>query len=142
MKQRITVEQLQELTPEQQARLKLWWKPERGDMFAYFSSSPKARNYVQVEYCCNPIKVNGWDRTIFANGANGRNNHFNISDCLPLLSIGQCIELLLEKAETVEGDPYPSVEILADPGIGLFWDGRRGGVEFIDTLWEAVKQTI
>jgi hypothetical protein len=32
MKQRITIDQLQELTEEQQQRLEEWWKPEEGDL--------------------------------------------------------------------------------------------------------------
>jgi hypothetical protein len=72
MKRRITVKQLQELTPEQQVKLNRWWSPENGDYY----------------YCIN------WDfkpykGLVYLKGT-GEKKH----DALPFLNIGQMIELL------------------------------------------------
>jgi hypothetical protein len=65
VKQRITIEDLQQLSPEQQERLRKWWRPEPGDI----SLSPQGIEKVYVG------DITQKDRNT------------------PLLSIGQCIEL-------------------------------------------------
>lgn len=71
-------------------------------------------------------------------------------EILPLLSIGQCIQFLIENCKLDEGDPYPSLTFhkqtdeycMSNLGIGLFWEGRREGRELIDALWEAIKAVL
>lgn len=68
MKQRISVEQLQELTAEQRQRLREWWKSEVLDIVYDRQLGTKA--LVCTEYAI---------------------------DCLPLLNIGQMLALLQDK---------------------------------------------
>jgi hypothetical protein len=75
MKQRITLEQLNELDEEQLTRLRDWWKPEEGDWYFH----PRFRDiYV--------LAINGFE------GTEELKTTYS-----PLLSIGQYIELLEEK---------------------------------------------
>ena len=68
MKQRISAEDLAELTPEQQERLREWWTPEVGDYIVHDTQG----------IGCLFGDVDIMDKT----------------HMLPRLSIGQCIELL------------------------------------------------
>jgi len=77
MKQRIDVSQLQELNPEQQERLRQWWEPEFGDVFII----PE-----------NGEEIHAVDRSWLLIIRNDPR-------FLPLLSVGQCIELLVDKNE-------------------------------------------
>jgi len=112
MKRRITVEQLQELTEEQQQRLREWWKPEHGDWYLQYwiDDEPSLLIY---------------------------DSHTYLDDMfLPLLDIGQMIELLSEKGMV---------------GIEQ-WNGywkafyrnslqtHKG--ELCDALWQAVKEVL
>lgn len=71
MKQRISAEDLAELTPEQQERLREWWRPEVGDYIVHDTQG----------IGCLFGDVDIMDKT----------------HMLPRLSIGQCIELLKDK---------------------------------------------
>lgn len=73
MKQVISSGQLRELTPEQQEKLRKWWIPQIGDVFM----------------CTGNEFLEG---KIFS--CDGDNRPISLS--LPLLSIGQMIELILE----------------------------------------------
>jgi len=109
MKQRISPDQLNELTPSQQEKLREWWKPEESDTYV----SPNNVEYVVADY---PF--------------------LDKKDYLPLLNIGQCIELLREKdidalgkefwycAYEIEDEEYHMID------------------EMIDRLWEAVKSIL
>jgi hypothetical protein len=66
MKQKITTKQVQELTAEQQQRLRAWWTPQEGDYIA-------DGNHEEMIYYLNGIRK---------------------SKVLPLLSLGQMIEWL------------------------------------------------
>ena len=90
MKQRITVDQLQELTEEQKQRLRGWWKPEEGDLVY-----------------------------------NKFFNEFKQEE-LPLLDIGQMIELLLNRAVDPIEEPY---ELFINENL-------------CNELWSAVKQVL
>ena len=76
MKQRITPEQLQELTQEQREALREWWQPRFGDKYLYCSKEIGIVNEEEEELA----KSNEVQNVVF-----------------PLLSIGQCIQLLAEK---------------------------------------------
>ncbi len=107
MKQRISAEDLAELSPEQQERLREWWEPQIGDMSLSKQGIPKVYvgDITQKE----------------------RNT--------PLLSIGQCIELL----------DYLKQCLVIRKKRGIWnceetWGNSK--VELIDALWQAVKEVL
>jgi hypothetical protein len=114
MKQRITIEQLQELTEEQQQRLREWWKPQLYDVF---------------------IEILIDDEII--EGSIERKTYEPSKEALPLLDIGQMIELLHSKPSAYElidicdcMDAYGGI-IISEPINNL-----------CDALWQAVKQVL
>jgi len=130
MKQIITVGQLQELSKEQKNRLREWWKPKTGD-------------HIDVDGYGEAMIVHLFDEmSAWYSADNAMNPKRTHIDTLklrstPLLSIGQCIELLKDineidittrKMGTI--DFYfkrPMMELAGKP-------------ELIDALWEAIKQ--
>jgi|GEM_PF-1410294 len=112
MKQRITVSQLQELTQEQQDYLRLWWseRQQQGDVFI----------------CLGNDFLNGkqfaWD---------GHNKPFNMS--IPLLNIGQMIEILLG-CSCINCALKMLDERIRNKIYGNY------GMEFCDALWEVTKE--
>jgi hypothetical protein len=66
-------------------------------------------------------------------------------------NIGQMIEILINNAEHKEDEAYPAL-FFENPNetdfddrllhIGLYWEGRRKGIELCDALFEAVKQVL
>lgn len=133
MKQRITINQLNELSVEQKGRLREWWKPKYGDFFSngYWS------NIIQSE-------EDGSIRCVTTDH-DGCYDYERKVDCLPLLSIGQMIDLIGEKLDRISS-PYGN-ESHIEPGqwkvwmrSGGFWDGETE--ELADALWEAVKESL
>jgi hypothetical protein len=118
MKQRITVEQLNELTDEQKERLRVWWKPQIGDWI------------IDTEEMEGPIEDlnKGGGDPIYSYGGKWITEK---SKCLPLLSIGQMIEL----TESTNIIKYNGGWALEEDAIS-FHD------ELCDALWEAVKQVL
>jgi hypothetical protein len=119
VKQRISVENLSELTAEQKDRLRDWWKPVKGDW-----------------YCYLPIKfVDVINTSLIMHLERIKKDHY------PLLSIGQCIELL--KNNNAFKRDYDEGSFAQLPGafITLCWD-ERDCPEFIDALWQAVKKVL
>jgi hypothetical protein len=110
MKQRITVEQLQELTEEQQQKLREWWEPQDGDMFF-------RNNRIQI---CDI----GY--------------HHDKDECLPLLDIGQMIELLLDKC----GKNLNIYQCKNFNTITVTTFKEYFAQELCDSLWEAVKEVL
>jgi hypothetical protein len=88
MKRRITIEQLQELTEEQKQRLREWWKPNKYDVAIDFK-------YDNYEF---PVEQVFDDKLIDFVDYGWEIPDSKKDDCLPLLSIGQMIELLSEKS--------------------------------------------
>lgn len=86
MKQRITVDQLQQLTPEQQVKLKEWWMPKFGDLFIFEGYCDE--NLFDAE---DAVNINFFNTKIKPYG-------------LPLLSIGHCLGLLEAYAPKLELD--------------------------------------
>lgn len=113
MKQRITVDQLNELSEEQKVRLRELWEPKQGDLF----TDHRKREDVWLDIY-PAIKDDG---------------------DLPLLNIGQCIELIRDQG--------PVIRI--DGAVIGGWEvfdciskiGRRAE-ELIDALWETVKEAL
>ncbi|MFB0847322.1 hypothetical protein [Paenibacillus oleatilyticus] len=106
MKQRITIEQLNELTDEQKERLQEWWSLSRQPGDIHINSA----GYVDIinKYGDKPL-----DNTI------------------PLLSIGQMIELTSE-----------TTMIKFNGGWGIGEDAIKYHDELCDALWEAVKEVL
>lgn len=127
MKQRITVEQLNELTDEQKDKLREWWEPEEGDWYSYTCV------YIHTpvkEYGCTGVYAYDYDK--------GQEP----PDFLPLLSIGQCIGLL-NTSENYKGD----VMSIEETGTGWainkpFSVETIESSELIDALWDAIKQAL
>lgn len=123
MKQRITVDQLQELTTDQQEILRRWWNPQIGDV------------------CAN--EYNEEEHVVVDLDKFQKDTEFSL---LPLLSIGQCIELLensgrfkgLHKSDT-DGEYKVYIILNDDHGEN---DYIKSGRQLIDALWEAVKQIL
>ena len=123
MKQRISAEDLAELTPEQRERLREWWRPEAGDYIVHDTQG----------IGCLFGDVDIMDKT----------------HMLPRLSIGQCIELLKDKdiatlqkvmrimlAPTFTVNPLPKMECALSDTEAL------APIELIDALWQAVKEVL
>ncbi len=134
MKQHISPSQLQELTEEQQERLREWWKIEEGHWFAVGDS---ARLAVREAHDIRVYDISG----------TAINKHW----ALPLLSIGQMIELLHEKGKLQEIFPAGGISsggaISDDWNVRIYEPFHLGAIHFIDNeladaLWEAVKEVL
>jgi hypothetical protein len=111
MKQRITTRQLQELTEEQRERLREWFKGHQGyyDIGIY---------YINGRQVCQSVGEKTYNDTLIS---------IKTEDMLPLLSIGQMIEILHEK------DP------MYDFGYDFDFCEFEPEDEICDRLWEGVK---
>lgn len=122
MKQRITAEDLQQLTDEQKQRLRIWWKPHAFDIF-YDSGEKKRRVLLDAEMRGGSMVLFYGDRRVdyviyHIDGDLNRN-------LLPLLNIGQMIELLHDRGGM---KPFDLYDYVAD--------------DICDALWEAVKEVL
>ena len=117
MKQRITVEQLQELTEEQQQRLREWWKREFGDVF--YITDYKNNKEAQLQ-----VLDRSWQLIV---------KEYR-KEFLPLLSIGQMIELIENN-----GVSWQNGLFLVDSNLIIF---KSYGGELVDALWQAVKEIL
>jgi hypothetical protein len=113
MKRRITAEQLQKLTNEQKQKLRDWWGvPNYGDFYADINIGEGC----WMDPNRKPVQT--------------------INNCLPLLDIGQMIELLGDKwVEKV----YYALENIVDGGCDIL---KNYEGELCDALWEAVKEIL
>lgn len=129
MKQHITKTQIEELTDEGRKSLKKWYYPKRqkGDLIFYeHPISPSLKDKVLI---FGELPMQG--------------------DPTPLLSIGQMIEFLDEKAEINDfgysrTDPYWKIEI-TNRSIGRGSAGHidiTPNIELCDALFEAVKEVL
>lgn len=123
MKQRITFEQLQDLTESQKSRLRDWWLPTQGDFF-------HTGNGCRIEVVSQYLQPD--------------------DDDLPILSIGQMIQLLHEKgrfrevAYTFEPDFRDDTSTTPVEEWHVFTTtvGSVVGPDLCDTLWAAVCDKI
>jgi len=117
VRQRISVEQLKELTPEQQEKLRAWWQFEYGDLFY-----DRELADIYVAFKCHDDDY-----------------YSSIPDenCLPLLSIGQCIAIL-------EDNNFEWWGIICETDWigGLFKNFDLKDKELIDFLFESVKSIL
>ena len=137
MKQRINAEQLQELSKEQKISLKEWCKPQFGDVL----NSIKCGEVVF-------IYANGQDRLNFDSDG----YEWDIKEnCLPLLSIGQMIEILQGKSEQITTCyNEKGVELMVWTEFpkqiqhisGRLKLSRYKADSYCDALWQAVKEVL
>ena len=114
MKRRITLEQLHDLTPEQLKKLNSLWQPEIGDHF----STP-----FSLTGTVERIEGSRLQRTIDV----ALCQSWPVVNCLPLLDIGQMIELLENSLE----DARHYCEIR--------WCKHE---ELCDVLWQMTKEVL
>jgi hypothetical protein len=106
MKLRLTTDDLAQLTPEQQEKLRLMWQQKEYDVYAVGETEASIR----------------WD------------NEKIHPDALPLLSIGQLLQLLADNIHTIN---YKDNiwDIKADEQCVM-------GTELIEVLWRVVKRML
>ena len=129
MKQHITAEQVQELSPEQQEKLREWWQPDRGD---HIYLNIKNEHMMGVIPNCNGMISD-------IKKAGHKEHH------LPLLSIGQMIELIFDKTGDISVDSHKNgCSVVSSEGIPAGCCGVKTFTnhEIIDALWEAVKEVL
>lgn len=112
MKQRIKIEQLNELSDEQKERLREWWNPSSGDAYYY-------------------VKINSTGNVPWSNKT--WENDDMKKRTLPLLSIGQMIEFLDDQRQSAV--PVPITQII--PNINLIYTDH-----LCNALWGMVKQAL
>lgn len=140
MKQHITVEDLLSLTPAQQERLREWYLDRRqfGDWVA-FQKDGAWRADILVEYNEAYCWASGWyaDHT-----------QVPADKILPLLSIGQCMELLAEQGVGLDnfcvGFDETTQEYKGRGWICLLTKPQRNfrANEPLDALFAAVKEVV
>ncbi len=145
MKHRISVDDLWKLAPEQREKLWEWWQPKEEDII-YAMNVPFYGVLVETVY-----SIDKKGRLVCLGEDYDAGNVHEKDECLPLLSIGQMIELLEGRYNEVSFGYNDS---------GCFWSVNRGvrgvgnmliermGVtttaadELCDALWEAVRETL
>ena len=145
MKERITKEQLQELSELQQEKLRDLWEPQRGDMFLHSSD----RIYVFYRY--KGKKLQPTDGFLAEKIAT-----FHKEDCLPLLTISQMIEMFnnskiaLELHNINQRCDWWQVYLMLEGSDVTYYDTRGNKAfdlvlfnwELADALWTAVKEVL
>jgi len=117
MKQRITIEQLKELTEEQKDRLRELWSPRLGDAYYHEYSDEAINTYYE--------------------GSKDLEDLIKRYDPLPLLSIGQMVDLLHDENKRVSivasGREWEVIAHSEHAAINL---------ELCDALWDIVKRVL
>lgn len=133
MKQHITVDQLNELTADQKDRLRKWWRPLEYDL-AVVNGCVRCC-YDDGEYNCFAVKSKEF----------GRDHGCNITGpALPLLSAGQCIQLIKYKVDDW-GMTYMDTTCDWCVYLGPYESDHKrcwGADELIDGLWRVVKEVL
>jgi hypothetical protein len=133
MKRRITIEQLRELTEGQKQKLIALWNPTGGDcLFVPTETQHKNTDCDKIntinEDVIGCIGSFAFDKNELYYPEFGNDNDFVFKkiDCLPLLDIGQMIELL----QRIDGD-----------GLKTKWYIPLAFIDhkLCDALWKAVK---
>lgn len=145
MKQRITVEQLNELTEEQKARLREWWQPEKFDL--------ALANYLGKSNVIALEKIYGEKWIDIEKAQDDFGEEYAKKDMTPLLSIGQCIALLNDKKAFVSnamlttppvatwGTVWHEDTFTCQGYVAIDWKPEEIP-ELIDAFWEAVKAVL
>lgn len=123
MKQHITPDQLNELTPEAKEKLREWWEPEEGDSFA--------REFKDGEM---------QTETVYHSWIGSYEDNKPDQSCFPLLSIGQMIEFLADNSNGYYEHSYIDDNFNKQVSIGNVAVGWRN--DLCDDLWQAVKEVL
>lgn len=139
MKQRITVEQLQELSDEQKKRLREWWKPQEGDFITDGSET------LSIGDVCTPSKTGN----MYDGGCGCCSNNYGIGNFLLIPNIGQMIEILNVRTTTDWGivnynDSCQAYHVYLGYSLESASDNKKCWLEneLCDALWEAVKEVL
>lgn len=130
MKRRITIQDLQQLTPEQQEKLRKLWKPQEGDYY-YDEKGLDTGAWLFNNYCSFRNNENPYIEDTEVGG------QWYIKDCSPLLDIGQMIELIGCKLLKIDYD-----YVVNNYYVKTLNNGTVGKSELCDALWEAVKEVL
>jgi len=130
VEQRISVAQLNELSDEQKEKLSEQWEPQTYDIF-YCGGK------IRTVTLCSREKPDG-PKLVWYHGG-----HATKGCCYPLLSIGQCLELL----EQLSNDGFYAIDRRTDKNgsreyaviMDMF---KSADKELIITLWQAVKAVL
>jgi hypothetical protein len=140
VKLHLTVDQLSELTVTQTEALRKWWKPAKGDMFAWNRTH---QDIGTVTYVDAVFSVDKEDGSILVFDGVGETT-FNKDICLPILSLGQLLSLVDELMpgrmwyNLLRGMGHTRWEF--DHPYGAF--SEVSCVELIDLLWEIAKKLL
>ena len=123
MQQHISIDMLAKLSPEAKQRLREWWQTSEGDKF-----------FDLLERWC--LCYDGSRDMVVSTGLSKHDKQV----CLPLLSIGQCIELLA-------GQVRSELRICVNPKDTrtYLYDGEdytTDNAELIRALWDAAKEVL
>jgi hypothetical protein len=138
MKQRITVGQLRELTEEQKQRLRDWWlgKADFEGNYIWHEKSKTMFTYgngCEYEFDDKIFTQYYWDEQ--------RSSDMIKTECLPLLSIGQMIELI--ECEDYAGIEYYYIEKDGKEICRLYTHSKGYEADNLcDCLWSAVKEVL
>jgi hypothetical protein len=126
MKQHIIADQINELTDKQKEQIRDMWDCHIGDIVIYNNDKYLLTGFDCGKYTINPLLTSHtdfWQKEIKHN------------ECLPLLSIGEMIEILENEWIIVLDEKR-----IVRPKDGLCIDYATSTL--CDALWEAVKQIL
>jgi len=125
MKLRIDTAQLNELSDAQKQRLRELWEPKDYDVILY--KTPHEHDggvtSIKISYGFLDSEIIDMDSDV--------DGYYNINDCLPLLSIGQMIEILQKNNISNNLLSYCNAYIM-----------RIECEDICDALWQAVKEIL
>ena len=126
MKQRITQEDLKQLSPEQRGKLGEWWNPDLGELVI-----------IEGMYRVNIIR--SISDFIYVEDIKNHTDTFcyNKNELLPLLNISQCIDILYKY--DCDND---IISAGAKWSVGCSGHINTESTELIDALWLAVKSIL
>jgi hypothetical protein len=127
-KRRITPEQLQELTEEQNKKLCDWWTPSEGDVFIVSNT----KNTIIQNY------IGAFSLDSLRNFAQKPKGY------MPLLDIGQMIEFLDEDGFGIEKqkEDFWNIYVFNDTGWKLDFGNIISNDQLCDALWMVVKAVL
>ncbi len=136
MKQRISAEQLNELSDKGKEKLRVWWKPKWHDIFVWTDKAVKDKRLSVTKKDLKEPRNMLW--TNYSEESPELFRDRNDGNILPLLSIGQLIEFLDDKRDRQlqigkckDGWNLPEERVHEDET-----------KELIDCLWRACKEVL
>jgi hypothetical protein len=128
MNQRITIEQLNELTDDKKEKLRDWW----------WRSNPGISDVYVVKYKYDDITRYEGPHVLAVR--NNFSEDYHKGEAIPLLSIGQMIEFLQEKRVFINDWGYDPKDVIGS--IVSWFTIDQSHSELADVLWEVVKNTL